>query len=82
MTTILIVDDEYLVADILSFALEDEGYLAALRPRFGTFLGEIALAGTRFAYPLRLTLANAMVGPRLALVGDAAHGLHPIAGQG
>ena len=63
-------------------ALDDDGYLAALRPRFGTFLGDIALAGARHAYPLRLTLANAMVGPRLALVGDAAHGLHPIAGQG
>ncbi|WP_149143080.1 FAD-dependent monooxygenase [Gemmobacter caeruleus] len=63
-------------------ALDDDGYLAALRPRFGDFLGEIALAGARFTYPLNLTLANSFVAPRVALVGDAAHGVHPIAGQG
>lgn len=63
-------------------ALDDAGYLDALRPRFGDFLGEIALAGARFTYPLSLTLAEAFVKPRLALVGDAAHGVHPIAGQG
>jgi len=62
--------------------MDDAGYLAALRPRFGDFLGEIALAGARFTYPLSLTLAEAFVKPRLALVGDAAHGVHPIAGQG
>jgi 2-octaprenyl-6-methoxyphenol hydroxylase len=63
-------------------ALTDDDYLAALRPRFGDFLGEIALAGDRFTYPLSLSLAQAFVAPRLALVGDAAHGVHPIAGQG
>jgi 2-octaprenyl-6-methoxyphenol hydroxylase len=63
-------------------ALDDEGYLAALRPRFGDFLGNIALAGTRFTYPLSLSLAEKFVAPRVALVGDAAHGVHPIAGQG
>lgn len=63
-------------------ALDDEGYLTALRPRFGDFLGEIALAGARFTYPLNLTLATSFIAPRVALVGDAAHGVHPIAGQG
>ncbi len=63
-------------------ALDDAGYLEALRPRFGDFLGEIRLAGTRFTYPLSLSLANALVAERLALVGDAGHGVHPIAGQG
>ncbi len=63
-------------------ALSDEDYLAMLRPRFGDFLGEIRLAGARYTYPLNLTLANSFVAPRLALVGDAAHGVHPIAGQG
>ncbi|MEZ5750901.1 MAG: FAD-dependent monooxygenase [Paracoccaceae bacterium] len=63
-------------------ALDDAGYLEMLRPRFGDFLGEIALEGARFTYPLRLTVAEAFVAPRLALVGDAAHGVHPIAGQG
>lgn len=63
-------------------ALDDAGYLEVLKPRFGNFLGEIHLAGARYAYPLKLTIANQFIGPRLALVGDAAHGMHPIAGQG
>ncbi|KRW96578.1 2-octaprenyl-6-methoxyphenyl hydroxylase [Paracoccus sp. MKU1] len=62
--------------------LPDAEFLAVLRPRFGDFLGEIRLAGPRFSYPLNLTLAERYVAPRLALVGDAAHGVHPIAGQG
>ncbi|MFY0308289.1 FAD-dependent monooxygenase [Leisingera sp. D0M16] len=63
-------------------ALEDAEYIQALRPRFGDFLGEISLAGKRFTYPLNLTIANSFIGDRMALVGDAAHGMHPIAGQG
>jgi len=63
-------------------ALDDEAYLEVLRPRFGDFLGEIALDGARFTYPLNLTIAQRFVDARLALVGDAAHGVHPIAGQG
>ena len=63
-------------------ALPDQDYLAYLRPRFGSFLGEIKLAGARFTYPLNLTLADHFVAARLALIGDAAHGVHPIAGQG
>jgi 2-octaprenyl-6-methoxyphenol hydroxylase len=63
-------------------ALSDDDYLTVLRPRFGDFLGEISLAGTRFTYPLSLSLAQDLIAPRLVLVGDSAHGLHPIAGQG
>ncbi|MCU0826759.1 MAG: UbiH/UbiF/VisC/COQ6 family ubiquinone biosynthesis hydroxylase [Tabrizicola sp.] len=63
-------------------ALPDEDYLRALQPRFGDFLGEISLAGERFTYPLSLSLAESFIAPRVALVGDAAHGVHPIAGQG
>ncbi len=63
-------------------AMPDADFLTALRPAFGSFLGEIGLAGARFGYPLGLTLADSFIAERLALVGDAAHGMHPIAGQG
>ena len=63
-------------------ALPEDDYLQALRPRFGDFLGDIRLRGDRFSYPLNLTIANSFISDRLALVGDAAHGIHPIAGQG
>ena len=62
--------------------LDDAGFLEALRPRFGDFLGAISLAGDRYSYPLGLSLADRIVGERLALVGDAAQSVHPIAGQG
>ncbi len=63
-------------------ALPQADYLQVLRPRFGDFLGDIRIAGDRFTYPLNLTIANSFIGDRMALVGDAAHGMHPIAGQG
>ncbi|MDX8350252.1 UbiH/UbiF/VisC/COQ6 family ubiquinone biosynthesis hydroxylase [Cognatiyoonia sp. IB215446] len=63
-------------------AMNDADFLTALRPAFGSFLGEISLTGKRFTYPLGLTLANSFVADRVALIGDAAHGVHPIAGQG
>ncbi|WP_170420025.1 FAD-dependent monooxygenase [Ruegeria arenilitoris] len=63
-------------------ALDEAEYLQVLRPRFGDFLGDIRLQGDRFTYPLNLTIANSFIAERLALVGDAAHGMHPIAGQG
>ncbi|MEC7964805.1 MAG: FAD-dependent monooxygenase, partial [Pseudomonadota bacterium] len=62
--------------------LSDADYMQVLRPRFGDFLGKIDLAGQRFTYPLNLTLADRFTAERLVLVGDAAHGMHPIAGQG
>jgi len=57
-------------------------YLIELERRFGHRLGRIGLDGPRQAYPLGLTLARDFVRPRFALLGDAAHGIHPIAGQG
>lgn len=63
-------------------AMGDAEYLEMLRPRFGDFLGQIELAGKRFSYPLSLSLTESFIAPRIALVGDAAHGVHPIAGQG
>ena len=63
-------------------ALSDEEYLTMLRPRIGDFLGKISLAGARYSYPLALSMTDRLVADHVALVGDAAHGLHPIAGQG
>lgn len=63
-------------------ALEDDAFLKVLRPRFGDFLGDLSLAGPRFTYPLSISLAETYALDRIALVGDAAHGVHPIAGQG
>ncbi|MGJ8545745.1 MAG: FAD-dependent monooxygenase [Sulfitobacter sp.] len=63
-------------------ALSTADYLDVLRPRFGDFLGEISLTGQRYTYPLSLSLAHEMIAQRVALIGDAAHGVHPIAGQG
>jgi 2-octaprenyl-6-methoxyphenol hydroxylase len=59
-----------------------EVFEAHLRRRFGDFLGRVSVEGQRFVYPLGLQLAERMSAPRAALLGDAAHGIHPIAGQG
>ncbi|MEJ1159897.1 ubiquinone biosynthesis hydroxylase [Prosthecomicrobium sp. N25] len=61
---------------------DDFTFSVELERRFGRHLGALRQAGPRHAYPLGLTLARAWVKPRFALCGDAAHGIHPIAGQG
>ena len=63
-------------------ALPDPEFHAELERRFGLHLGEIAAVGLRRAYPLGLAMARAFIAERLALIGDAAHVIHPIAGQG
>jgi len=63
-------------------AEDDLIFETELERRFGHKLGTIRATGDRRAFPLGLTLARAFVSPRLALAGDAAHGIHPISGQG
>ncbi len=63
-------------------AMGEEDFLAELRLRFGDFLGRLSLEGPRFGYPLSLQLAERMIDDRVALAGDSAHGIHPLAGQG
>ena len=63
-------------------AMSEADFLAELKQRAGDHLGALSLVGPRFSYPLSLQIAEGMVGDRVAIVGDAAHAIHPIAGQG
>ena len=63
-------------------AADEATFLAALVKRFGPKLGDIALAGPRQSFPLDFQVARSFVAERLALVGDAARVVHPLAGQG
>ena len=62
--------------------MNEEQLLSLLQERFGFKLGKITNIGERFVYPLSLSLAKEQVRPGLALLGNVAHTLHPVAGQG
>ncbi len=62
--------------------LSDKAFTSEVCRRVGDFLGEVKVIGGRWSYPLTLQYADAYTAPRMALLGDAAHGIHPIAGQG
>jgi 2-octaprenyl-6-methoxyphenol hydroxylase len=63
-------------------ALDEAQFLAALQERFGMRLGRFLKVGKRSAYPLTLTKVSEHIRPRLVLIGNAAHTVHPVAGQG
>lgn len=63
-------------------ALDEQGFLDELKVRFGSDHGAISLSGPRHSYPLAMYVAKEMTAARLALIGDAAHVIHPIAGLG
>jgi 2-octaprenyl-6-methoxyphenol hydroxylase len=62
--------------------LPEEEFVQEITERVGGYLGKIRVEGNRFSYPLSLMHARTYIGQRLALIGDAAHAIHPIAGQG
>lgn len=62
--------------------MSEKDFLARLAAHAGDMLGDMRLVGDRFCYPLTLMHAESYVAPRLALVGESAHAIHPIAGQG
>jgi 2-octaprenyl-6-methoxyphenol hydroxylase len=63
-------------------ALSDADFVAALDHRIAGRFGAVRLVGQRQAWPLNVKMAREVIAPRFALIGDAAHGVHPIAGQG
>jgi len=63
-------------------ALDEAGFAEEMQRRFGDFCGAVTPSGPRWSYPLGLKIAESYTSERLALVGDAAHAIHPIAGQG
>ncbi|HEY8288230.1 MAG TPA: UbiH/UbiF/VisC/COQ6 family ubiquinone biosynthesis hydroxylase [Acetobacteraceae bacterium] len=69
------------IADAM-LRLDDARFAREIRRRLGDHLGEVRPIGRRWSYPLSAMLAHRYVDTRLALAGDAAHGIHPIAGQG
>lgn len=78
--TLVLVENEDVVDEVL--ALDDAAFLARVQQRFGKRLGRFTQVGQRASYPLSLITAGEQVRERAVILGNAAHSLHPIAGQG
>ncbi|MCP4922776.1 MAG: UbiH/UbiF/VisC/COQ6 family ubiquinone biosynthesis hydroxylase [bacterium] len=63
-------------------SLNDEDFSKAAQEQFGDYLGKWKLVGKRWSYPLGGVFTHKLIGERTAFIGDAAHGIHPVAGQG
>jgi len=79
-SSVVWTEKSYLAGAIM--AQSDQDFQRELESRFGDYLGRLTLEGPRFSYPLSLQMANAYTAQRLVLIGDAAHAMHPVAGQG
>ncbi|HEX6929563.1 MAG TPA: 2-octaprenyl-6-methoxyphenyl hydroxylase [Gammaproteobacteria bacterium] len=77
---LVLVERSEIAADVQ--ALDDAAFLARVRKRFGERLGALQRAGARQAWPLALVTAERQTAERAVILGNAAHSLHPIAGQG
>jgi 2-octaprenyl-6-methoxyphenol hydroxylase len=80
LSAIVFTDHHATVAHLAT--LPDDQFLGEVEKRLGPQLGAVQLVGKRWTYPLSAMYAARYTAPRLALVGDSAHGVHPIAGQG
>ncbi len=63
-------------------SMEGSNFMRHVSLRFGSWLGDVSLCGARMSYPVSLSFARRYVSERVALLGDSAHGIHPLAGQG
>jgi 2-octaprenyl-6-methoxyphenol hydroxylase len=79
-SSIVWTEDPRIVSWLLG--LDDESLGSEIERRFGATLGKLKPIGPRFSYPMRLLLADAYAKDGAVLVGDAAHAIHPVAGQG
>jgi 2-octaprenyl-6-methoxyphenol hydroxylase len=77
----IVFTESHMVARRLA-AMDDAAFTTEVARRLGPHLGRIALVGKRWTYPLSALHAHRYFATRMALVGDSAHGIHPIAGQG
>ncbi|MCC6719255.1 MAG: UbiH/UbiF/VisC/COQ6 family ubiquinone biosynthesis hydroxylase [Acetobacteraceae bacterium] len=80
LSAIVWTERDALARHLLGF--DDARFTREVARRLGGHLGAIRLVGRRWSYPLSAMVVHGITAPRLALVGDAAHGIHPIAGQG